>query len=163
MANRLLTLTLLTFVFFLTELVCMNFFGRLFVPNLLILLVIFVDLHLGVRFGLFVAVLSGILKDSFGAEALGVNLSAFIFCVYITTLLRRYFFYDMEFGFLRILMAFLMSLLNVLVVYLLISLYRRFVFLEVISFIIVPQVVATTLVAAICFRILKRCVLKLSV
>jgi len=161
--NRILTLIGMTVAFFLAELIAMNFFGRWFTPNLLILLVIFVDLHLGVRFGLFVAILAGILNDSFGNGIFGANIFAFVLCVYVTTLLRRYFFYDMEFGFLRILMACLMSFLNVFVVYLIFSLNRTFDFAQVLAFIVLPQVLSTTLVATVIFRILKRCVLKLSV
>ena len=161
--NRLLTLIALIFLFFFAELVCMNFLGRFLIPNFLILLVIFIDLHLGVRFGLFTAVLAGILQDSFGTAAFGIHTFSFVFCVYVTTLLRRYFFYDMEFGFFRVLMACFISFLNVFTVYLLISLSHALDFWEATVFIIIPQVLVTTLLSTLIFKVLKRCVLKLSV
>ena len=161
--KRILTIAAITAAFFITEFVLGNFFGYWFKPNLLLLLIIFIDLHLGVRYGLFVAILAGLLKDSFGAGIFGINIFSFILCVYITTLLRRYLFYQVEFGFLRILMAFLMSLFNILVAYALSSLFGWIDFFQMVVFVLLPEVLATTAVAAFIFKWLKLCVLKLSV
>ena len=161
--RKIFLITAITFIFFLIEFVFSNFFGCWLKPNFLILLIIFVDLHLGIRYGLFVAILAGLLKDSFGIGVFGVNIFSFVLCVYVTTLARRYFFYDVEFGFLRILMAFLMSFLNIVVSYILNSMFSRIDFYQMLIFVMLPEVLATTLVASSIFKGLKRCVLKLSV
>lgn len=156
-------ITVIVFVFFLVEFVLGNFLGRWFRPNLLILLIIFIDLHLGVRYGIFVAVLAGLLKDSIGAGFFGMNIFSFVLCVYVTTLVRRYIFYDVEFGFLRILMAFLMSAVNLLIIYVLNSLFGFIDFTQAVLYVMLPEVLATTIISSLIFTGLKRCVLKLSV
>ena len=161
--KKIYVILVITFIFFLLEFILANFFGRWFKPNLLILLVIFIDLQLGIRFGIFAAILAGLLKDSFSTGVFGINIFSFILCVYTASLLRRYFFYDVEFGFLRILMAFLMSFLNIVVSYILNSMFSRIDFYQMLIFVMLPEVLATTLVASSIFRGLKRCVLKLSV
>ncbi len=156
-------ITAITLLFFLLEFIFADFFGRWLKPNFLILLIIFVDLHLGVRYGLFAAILAGILKDSFGAGVFGIHIFTFILCVYVTTLMRRYLFYDVEFGFLRILMAFLVSVFNIMVGYLLKSLFTPIDFYQMAVFVMLPETLATTFVAAFVFKELKRCVLRFSV
>ena len=161
--KKIYSLAAITVVFFLAELVFMTVFGRWLRPNLLILLIIFIDLHLGVRYGIFVALLAGLLKDSFSAGPLGMHTVSLILCVYIITLIRRFIFYDVEFGFLRILMAFVMSLLNVIIYYCLYAMLFTVDFAQMVVFVLLPEVLATTAMAALVFRELKRCVLKLSV
>ncbi len=153
----------MTLAFFLLEFVIANFLGRWLKPNLLILLVIFVDLHLGSRWGIYTALMAGILRDSFTTGVFGVHIFAFVFCVYVITLIRKYLLFDTEFGFLRILMALVMSILNVSVVYILLSLFKTIDFRQMMAFVMLPEVVMTTLVASIVFKELKKCVLKLSV
>lgn len=160
--KKVVAISAITFALFLIEFVLANTLGRWFKPNLLILLVIFIDLHWGSRWGVFVAILSGLFKDCIGAGFFGVNICSFILCVYVTTLTRRYLLYDVEFGFLRILMAFLMSLFNVLVAYILNSLFYTIDFSQALIFVVLPEVLMTTLVAAFVFKELKKCVLKFS-
>lgn len=160
--KKIFAISAITLFLFLIEFVLANSLGRWFKPNLLILLVIFIDLHWGSRWGVYVAILSGLLKDSLGPGFFGVNIFSFVLCVYVTTLTRRYLLYNVEFGFLRILMAFLMSLFNVVVVYILNSLFFTLDFTQVLVFVILPEVLITTLAAAFVFKELKKCVLKFS-
>ncbi len=150
-------------VFFFLEFVLANFFGRWLKPNLLILLVIFVDLHLGSRWGIYTAILAGLLRDCFTIGIFGANIFSFVVCVYVTTLVRRKLLFDVEFGFLRILMALLMSILNVSVVYIALSLFTAIDFWQMIGFVMLPEVLTTTLIASFVFKELKKCVLKFSV
>ena len=161
--KKIAMISAVTLLLFLLEFLCANIFGPWFHPNFLILLLIFIDLHWGVRYGLFVAVLAGFLKDSFAVGVFGIHIVSFIGCVYTTTLLRRYLFYDVDFGFLRILMAFLMTVLNFLFTYGLKSLFQAVDFFEMASFVALPEVLATTVAAGFVFKKLKLCVLKLSV
>ena len=161
--KRAILLFAMTLVFFLLEFIFANFFGRWLKPNLLILLVIFVDLHLGSRWGIYTAIIAGILRDSFTVGIFGVNTFALVSCVYITTLTRKYLLYDVEFGFLRILMALAMSILNVVIICILLSLFKTIDFRGTIVFVLLPEAITTTLMASFIFRELKRCVLKFSV
>ena len=161
--GKIIVIIAITYLFFLLEIVLANVFGKWLKPNLLVLFIIFVDLHLGIRYGIFAAIFAGLLLDSFGAGAFGVNIFSFLLCVYITTLLHRLFFYDVEFGFLRILMAFLMSLFVVLANYALSSMFYTIDFLQMLIFVMLPEVLITTLAAPFIFKYLKRCVLKFSV
>src|SRR3989338_6900085 len=79
--KRALVLVGIALVLFLAEFIFVNFFTTAFKPNLLILLIIFVDLHWGSRWGIFAAALSGILKDSFAGGFFGMHTFAFILCV----------------------------------------------------------------------------------
>ncbi len=161
--KRILIITGLVVVLFFCEAVFENFFEQLFHPNLLILLVIFVDLHLGIRYGIFTAILAGLLKDSFSSNIFGLQIISYLICVYATTLCRRYLFYDIEFGFLRVLMAFLISMTNVIVYYALLSFFHTPDIVDIAFYVLFPEVLATTLVSIVMFRWLKLCVLRLSV
>ena len=156
-------MTTLVVLFLLAEFLLSNVFGRLFKPELVLLLVIFFDLYSGVRYGLFVAFLGGFLKDSFGADPFGAVLSSYVLCVYVTTLIKRYLFYEIEFGFLRIFITVLVVFFNAMAMALLVSFLvgqegRLAVFLNML-----PGVITTSLISPIVYKYLKECVLKLSI
>lgn len=160
--RRISILIVLTFVFLAAEFILFDFFGQWFNPNLLILFIIFVNLRLGIRYGLGVAFLAGLLKDSFGTGIFGVNLLSFIFCAYATIFVQKYF-YEVEANFLRILLALTMSLLGVLVNYLASAVFNVIDFREAVIFVMVPEVVATTLVVTFVFSHLRKFFLKFAV
>lgn len=155
-------LIILTVIFFFLEYMLFDFLGRWFKPNLLILLVIFFNVALGTRFGLYTALGAGILKDSFSTGPFGVYLISFVLCNYVVTLVKKFFFYEVRSGVLRILLAFVFSVLHGVLVYLFYSLREGVDFYEAWVFIILPEVVVTTLLSPYIFDRLKPCVLKLS-
>ena len=81
--RKIAMITFFIFLFFLTEFFVYNMFNRWLMPNLSLLLVVFFTLYLGIRYGLFTAVLAGILEDSFGISMFGVNLFSFVVCAYL--------------------------------------------------------------------------------
>ena len=160
--RKIILITVLTFLFFIIEFLLFNILGSWFKPELLVLLIIFFDLSLGIRFGLFTAFLGGILKDSFSSHLFGIHIFSFVVCAFMTIVLRRYLFQTSPYS-LRILLAFTISLLNALLLYVLNSMFLLLDLNEAFYFVIVPNVLATTFVAGFTFRHLRKCVLKFCV
>ena len=156
-------ITTLTVLFFLMECLLSNIFGRILKPELILLLIVFFDLYSGVRYGLFVAFLGGFLKDSFSTAPFGITLYAFVFCVYATTLIKKYLFYEIEFGFLRVFITVMVVFLNAIAITFLAALLieregHLAVFLNML-----PGVFTTSLLAPVVYKFLKECVLRLSI
>ena len=160
--RKIFLITILSSLFFATEFLWVNLLGNWFKPNLLLLLIIFFNLSLGVRYGLAAAFLAGLLEDSFGASVFGVHIYSFVVCAFMMVVARRYFFHASVYS-LRIFLAFLMSLLNALLVFALNSIFLPLDFKEAFCFVMFPEVLATTLAAGFTFRQLRTCVLKFSV
>jgi len=152
----------LTFAVFLIEFLLFNLFGNKFQPNLLLLLIIFLNVRLGVRHSLFVALLAGILKDSFSTGAFGTYIFTFVTCSYMTSLMKL-FLYHKGYGSSRVLMALTTSLLAVVLVYWINAVLGHVAFPQSIVHILLPEVLATTFVSLFTFHRLKKCVLRLSV
>ena len=159
--RKLFLITALSFIFFTIEFLWVNLLGNWLKPNLLLLLIIFFNLSLGIRYGLAAAFLAGLLEDSFGASVFGIHILSFIVCAFMMVAVRRYLFHTSVYS-LRIFLAFLMSLLNALVVFGLNFIFLPLDFKEAFYFVMFPEVLATTLVAGFTFRHLRTCVLKFS-
>ena len=160
--RRIGVIVALSFVFFLMEFFLFNLLGRWFKPNLLLLLVLFFNFYLGIRYSLITALIAGFLKDSFSLNTFGCHIFSFVLCAFLTTVTKKYLFHTSAQS-LRILLAFFMSILNVLVLYILNSMFIPLDFDQVFKFVLIPEVLATTLVANATFWQLKKCVLKFSV
>ncbi|MFH1360889.1 MAG: rod shape-determining protein MreD [Candidatus Omnitrophota bacterium] len=155
-----LFLTFALVVFFAAEFLLFNLFGSWFRPNLLLLLVIFANSIYGIRYSLFVAFAAGLLKDSFSAGIFGVHIFAFVLCAYATTLIKRYF-YELEIGLSQILTTFLISLLNGLTVYCILLINENINFIQAVQYVILPNVILTTLVSVFIYKGLRQCASKL--
>lgn len=172
---RIFVVALFVFVTFLIEGILSDLFGRWFSPNLLIILVIFFTLSRGIRYGLVAALLAGLLKDSFSVKVFGLNIFSFITCAYLTIFIKRYI-YQTGSNASRILMVFLISLIYVGIQYMLhvmftcarqgippLSGLASIDFAEMFAYILLPEVLATTLVTVFVFERLKQCALRLFV
>ncbi len=160
--RKILLITILALLFFLIEFLFFNLLGSWFKPDLLVLLIIFSDLSFGVRYGLFTAFLSGVLKDSFSSHLFGIHIFSFVICAFMTIVLRRYLFQTNPYS-LRILLAFTISFLNAFLLYVLNSMFLPLDLYEAFYFVIVPNVLITTLAAGTTFRNLRKCVLRFCV
>lgn len=160
--KRAFSIALIVFIVFYCEFILFSVFGRFFKPNLLLLLVIFFNISRGTEYSIFVAILAGLLKDGFSASEFGAYFISFVVCGYLVTMLRKYF-YQVDSGHLRIIVAGVMSLLHAGLVYSLGYAPQMIDFDQALIFVILPEVVATTLVAAFVFDKLKICALKFSV
>lgn len=152
----------LTSIFFLLEFFIFNIVGRWFLPSLLLLLVIFFNLYLGIRYSIFTAVCAGIMKDSFCASAFGINLVSFVVCAYMVTFLKRYIYHSGSKGS-RLLLVFCIVLINFVVNYVLLIKFGTVDLFESVKYVLFPEITTTLIVATTVFHYLKKCVLRLSV
>lgn len=160
--RRIFFIACLTFLFFLIEFCLFSNFGRWLKPNLLLLLVIYTNLAFGVRFSLVTGLFAGLWKDSFTINVFGMNIIAFILCAYMTTLVKRYLFH-MGSGGSRVLIVFGVTVFYSIILFILNSLFSDVHFGQMVIYVLLPEVITTTLLTSVVFRLLRKCVLRLSV
>src|ERR1700722_13361938 len=88
--KRVAVIALVCYLAFALEFLLYNFWGQWGKPELLILVVIFFNLYLGVRFGIIAAIFAGLFKDASGAAPFGTYILIYIAGTYLATLVRRY-------------------------------------------------------------------------
>ena len=88
--KRVVVIALVCYLAYALEFLLNNFWGPWGKPELLILVVIFFNLYLGIRFSIIAAVIGGVLKDSSGIAPFGTYVLVYIAGSYMTTLVRRY-------------------------------------------------------------------------
>ncbi|HBG61065.1 MAG: rod shape-determining protein MreD [Omnitrophica WOR_2 bacterium GWF2_38_59] len=147
---------------FLLEFLIFNIGGRWFMPNLLLLLVIFFNLYLGIRYSIFTAVCAGFMKDSFCASVFGINLVSFVICAYMVTILKRYIYHAGSKAS-RMLLVFCIVLINLIVNYVLLIKFSKVNFFEAVKYLLLPELTTTLIVSTAVFHNLKKCVSRLSV
>ena len=89
MIKRLGAITLITYVFFVLEMLLNNSLGVWAKPELLLLSVVFWGLYSSIRDSIFAGVISGLLKDTFSILPFGTYLLVFIAAAYLTTIIRQ--------------------------------------------------------------------------
>lgn len=159
---KIFLISLFTFLFFTLEFIWFNTIGPWMAPNFLLLVVIFFTLSLGIRYGIFTGILAGLLKDSFSIGYFGLNIFSFIFCAYMTVILRRAIYYHTNIGLGRLALTFIILLWNGVI-----NISLRFIFSnihlgEAFEFILFPEIASTLIVSVFVYDQLKACVLKLS-
>jgi rod shape-determining protein MreD len=90
--KRFFFIVILTYIFFLVDFLMFNAFGRWGAPNLLLILIVFFNLYLGIRYGLLTAFWAGVLKDSFSTGVFGTHIFLFMSCAFLAIILRRNFY-----------------------------------------------------------------------
>ena len=80
------------YIFFLLEFLLFNTFGRWGKPELLLILIIFFNLYLGIRYGLACAFFAVVLKDAFSTQIFGIYIFLFMACAFLATVMRRNFY-----------------------------------------------------------------------
>lgn len=145
----------------LIELVLFNVFGRWFKPNLLVVLVIFINLYLGIRYSLITAVFAGVIRDSFSLGIFGVHIFSFVACAYLTTFIRTYH-YQVGSSTSRFFLILVVSLANVVIHYAISVMFLSADFGQMFVSILLPEVLVTVMVAFYIFKILKRLALAVS-
>jgi|GEM_PF-426459 len=88
--KRIAVIALVSYLGFALEFLLYNFWGPWGKPELLILVVIFFNLYLGIRFSIITAVFCGTFKDTSGVAPFGTYILVYIAGSYVTTLVRRY-------------------------------------------------------------------------
>lgn len=159
--RKVILIALVVFSFFLIEFFLFNMGGRWFMPNLLLLVIIYFNLAFGVRYSIFAAVLAGVLKDSFAIGAFGIHIAAFVLCAYMTTILKRYLHYVASRRS-RLLLVLCVTIIHVITHLGFQLFFGKVNMVQVLPFVFMPEVLTTLLVTSFIFTQLRKCVLKLS-
>jgi len=160
--RRLLFITISVLVCFILEFSVFNLAGWWLRPQLLILLIIFFNLYLGVRYGLYTAVLAGLIMDSFAASVFGLNLVSFILVAYMTTFLRKYIYYRGS-RLSRLILVFILLLIDFSCRLILHAMLGYFDPVGAIKFALLPGLTVTLLLTTYTFQQLRQCASKLLV
>ena len=159
--KRLLIIIVSVYVFFLAEFLLFNVFGRWGKPNLLLLLVIFYNLYLGIRHGLFCAFCAGLLRDAFSSDIFGTHLFLFMMSAVLALLLRRNF-YQPGSRLSRLMVSFGVVFIYVLAETIMQSQTYFIEWPEALRYVALPQIVTTMAVATFVFIRLKDIAVKIN-
>ena len=150
------------FVFFLAEFFLFNMGGRWFMPNLLLLLIIYFNLAFGIRYSIFSAIFAGVLKDSFSTSIFGLNIFSFVLCAYMTTILKKYL-HHMDSRWLKLFLVFFVTIVHIISSSCLQMMFGEINWVGVLKFVFIPEIVTTLVVTSFIFTQLRKCVSKLFV
>jgi len=158
--KKIISIIGLVFMFFLIEFLIFNLAGRSFMPNFMILFIIFVSLSLGIRYSIFTAVIAGVVKDSFGVGVFGIHSFSFIVCAYLTILFKKYVYHVTSFSS-RLLLVFIIVVSNVVIQFFLKFMFGSVSVRDALRHVLLPEVVMTLIVANFTFERLKACASRL--
>lgn len=159
---KFLVIFLAVFLCFCLENVFLTFFSPFFTPNLLILLIVFVNLTRGIRYAIVTALIAGLFKDSYSAGAFGMHIFSFLLCAYFMTFLKINIYQAGSMPS-RMLLVFLIDVIYIGVYYLLSQMFYQLEFSGVFLHVLLPEVLATTLLTPFVFGKFKLCVSRFSV
>jgi len=145
---------------FVIESVAGDLLGPWVKPNLLIILIVFFDLFRGIRYALLVAVMAGLLKDSFTVGMFGVNTFSFVISAYLATTFKMYI-YHVGSVTAKFLLVFLVVLSNIFLQYLLQTIVDPIPFEEMFTYVLLPEVLTTTVIAQYVLEKYKKCAKRL--
>ena len=152
--KRIAVIGLVSYLAFALEFLLYNFWGHWGKPELLILVVIFFNLYLGIRFSIIAAVFCGIFKDASGVAPFGTYILVYIAGSYVTTFVRRYL-YQPGSRFSRSLVAFFVVVGCFIVQAILSNMNHEVRLSELLLYILVPQLLTTMIAATYVFEQLR--------
>ena len=152
--KRILIIALVSYLAYALEFLLYNFWGQWGKPELLILVVIFFNLYLGVRFGIIAAVFCGIFKDASGVAPFGTYVLVYIAGAYITIFVRRYL-YQPGSKFSRAMVSFFVVVGCFIVQAILTNMNHEIRLGELLVASLVPQLLTTMIAATYVFSQLK--------
>ena len=155
--KRILVIALVSYLAYSLEFLLYNFWGPWGKPELLILVVIFFNLYLGIRFSIIAAVFCGLFKDASGVAPFGTYVLVYIAGSYVTTLVRRYL-YEPGSRFSRAVVTFFVVIGCFIVQAVLTNMYTGAGHLgpqQLLIYILVPQLLTTMIAATWVFAQLK--------
>lgn len=129
-------------------------------PDILLILVVFLNLYLPFKKGLVIGGICGVLKDIFSSGVFGLNLLSFVICIFIIKGIKKYLY--KEDHSMRILIIFLISLINSTIYCIFKTAFFGLTFAYPFALIIFFESVYTALISPVIFIPFRKCVLKLS-
>jgi len=159
--RKIILIAITVYIFFLIEFFLFNLGGRWFMPNLLLLVIIYINLAFGIRYSIFAAVFAGIFKDSFGTGIFGSHIFSFVLCAYMTTILKKYLHYVASRRS-RLLLVLCVTIIHIIGYFCLQFIVGKVNIVQVLIYVAIPEILTTLLVTSFTFAQLRKCVLKLS-
>ncbi|MDE1920995.1 MAG: rod shape-determining protein MreD [Candidatus Omnitrophica bacterium] len=155
--KRIIAIALISYFAYALEFLLYNFWGpwgRWLKPELMLLVVIFFNLYLGIRFSIIAALFCGIFKDASGIAPFGTYLLVYLSASYLTTFVRRYL-YEPGSRFSRIVVVFCVVVGCFIVQTVLANMGRQVALGPSLVYILVPQLLTTLAAATYVFAQLK--------
>jgi len=152
--KRVAVIALVSYLAYALEFLLYNFWGAWGKPELLILVVIFFNLYLGIRFSIIAAIFCGIFKDSSGVAPFGTYVLVYLAGAYVTTLVRQYL-YQPGSRFSRAVVTFLVLLGCFMVQVILSNMNHEVHLQEQLFYLLIPQLLTTMIAATYVFAQLK--------
>ena len=160
MTKRVIAIAAVIYLFFIAEFVFYNTVGIWGKPELLVLAIIFCNLYWGIRYGIWAAIVTGLLRDAFGIQPFGTYLFIYIAAAYLTTYIRKNI-YQPGSRFSRAMAAFLV-VTGCFILEIVLRLRQHEVCLpEAVCFILMPQLLTTMVAATFVFQGLRNLVVRL--
>ena len=160
MTKRVIAIAAVVYLFFIAEFVHYNTVGMWGKPELMVLAVIFCNLYWGIRYGIWAALIAGLLRDAFGIQPFGTYLFIYIAAAYLTIYIRKNI-YQPGSRFSRAMAAFLV-VTGCFILEIVLRLRQHEVRLpEAVCFILMPQLLTTMIAATFVFQGLRNLVVKL--
>lgn len=153
--KRVAVIGLVSYLAFALEFLLYNFWGQWGKPELLILVVIFFNLYLGIRFSIVAALFCGLFKDCSGVAPFGTFILVYIAGAYLSLFVRRYL-YEPGSKFSRMVVAFFVVVGCFMVQSILSIMNHEGHFSEQLFYILMPQLLTTMLAATYVFAQLRR-------
>jgi len=147
------------YVTFILESVLSQLVPRWLQPDLLLMLIVFFNLFRGIRYSLFAAFCAGLLRDSFSAQAFGLNTFSLTACAFLTTYIKLYVYHVGSVP-TRVFLVVVMTVVHVLMRFIVNMVFVPLNFAEVFRHVLVPQVVLASFTANYFFARFKKCALK---
>lgn len=143
------------------ELLFLKTFGASFVPNFVLIGVVFFNLYRGLNYSLGAAFLGGFLLDSYSVGLPGVNTFTLVLTAFLTGTLKKYI-YQPGVVESRVLMVVMAAAANSFLQYFVnLASAIEISFGEALVRVILPEIILTALVASYTFERLKQCALRL--
>lgn len=152
--KRVAVIALISYLAFALEFLLFNFWGQWGKPELLLLVVIFFNLYLGIRFGIIAAVFCGLFKDASGIAPFGTYVLVYMAGAYVATFARRYL-YQPGSRFSRALVAFFGVVACFIVQAVLTNMNHEVHLGELLVYLLIPQLLTTMIAATYVFAQLK--------
>jgi rod shape-determining protein MreD len=152
--KRVAVIALVSYLGFALEFLLYNFWGQWGKPELLILVVIFFNLYLGIRFSIIAAVFCGLFKDASGIAPFGTYVLVYIAGAYLTTVIRRYL-YQPGSKVSRALVTFFVVIGCFIVQVILSNMNHEYLLREQLLYLLVPQLLTTMIAATYVFGKLR--------
>ncbi|MCA9400553.1 MAG: rod shape-determining protein MreD [Candidatus Omnitrophica bacterium] len=146
---------------FFVEFSIYNLFDNEFVPNLLLIFIVFMNLYAGVRFSILAALVAGMLRDSYSIDLFGMHTLAFIGCAYLTTIIKKYIYRKGSVSS-RILLVGIMLSINFFLLLIFHLMVLEVSPVRLMTKVFLPQLAVTLILTNIVLELLRSCAIKLS-